>query len=168
MQTIFDLCPPRKDVLDGRLRDEDFAADLSRVVNGSAPPEYHDSALFFAYSHPTRGLNALLESVCRRLSGTAGERCLAHAGKQGEVGARLGGLRADDERKYELEEDQAFVLALLFRALAPMRSLDRIRVVADGIERMSREGASYWLGTAVRRRNPRRALAALRLPVSAS
>jgi len=73
MQTIFDLCQPRKDVLDGQLRDEDFAADLSKVVNGSAPPEYRDPALFFSYSHPTRGLKTLLDSVCRRLSGAGGE-----------------------------------------------------------------------------------------------
>lgn len=84
-----------------------------------------------------------------------------------EVGARLGGLRAGDERKYELEEDQALTLALLFRTLAPMRSLDRIRMVADGIERMSREEAGYWLGMAVHRRNPRRVLASLRLLLSA-
>jgi len=85
-----------------------------------------------------------------------------------EVGARIGGLRAGDERRYEIEEDQALTLALLFRTLAPMRSLDRIRLVADGIEQMTREEAGYWLGMAVHRRNPRRVLASLRLLLSAS
>ncbi|MDB4303986.1 DUF499 domain-containing protein, partial [Desulfosarcina sp.] len=73
MQTIFDLCQPRKDVLEGRIRDEEFAADLSKVINGAAVPEYGDPALFFRYTHPTRGLKTLLETICRRLSGVGGE-----------------------------------------------------------------------------------------------
>jgi hypothetical protein len=35
--TIFELCWPRADVLEGRIRDEDFAADLSQVLKGTAP-----------------------------------------------------------------------------------------------------------------------------------
>jgi hypothetical protein len=44
-----------------------------------------------------------------------------------------------------------------------MRSIDRIRAVADGIDEMSREEAGYWLGMAMHRKNPRRVLAALRM-----
>lgn len=73
MKTLFDLCRPRDDVLKGRIRDEEFAADLSRVVNGTAVPEYADPNLFFRYTYPTRGLKTLLETVCRRLSGKGGE-----------------------------------------------------------------------------------------------
>ena len=73
MQTIFDLCTPRKDVLAGRVKDEEFAADLAAVVNGKATKEYADPALFFRYTYPTRGLKTLLETVCRRLSGKGGE-----------------------------------------------------------------------------------------------
>ncbi|MBF0503023.1 MAG: ATP-binding protein, partial [Candidatus Riflebacteria bacterium] len=73
MTTIFDLCVPRQDVIEGRVRDEEFAADLSRVINGTAVPEYADPKLFFQYTHPTRGLKALLETACRRLSGSGGE-----------------------------------------------------------------------------------------------
>lgn len=79
------------------------------------------------------------------------------------AGVRLSGLRVGEEQPFEIEEDIALTLALLFRTLAPMRSLDRIRQVADGIEQLSREEAGYWLGMAVHRRNPRRVLAALRL-----
>ncbi len=32
MKTIFDLCEPRQDVLKGRMKDEEFAADLTSVV----------------------------------------------------------------------------------------------------------------------------------------
>ncbi|OQB37303.1 MAG: hypothetical protein BWY09_01641 [Candidatus Hydrogenedentes bacterium ADurb.Bin179] len=73
MRTIFDLCTPRDDVLAGRVKDEEFAADLAAVVNGKATKEYADSALFFKYTYPTRGLKTLLETVCRRLSGKGGE-----------------------------------------------------------------------------------------------
>ena len=73
MQKIFDLCQPREDVIHGRMRDEEFAADLSRVVTNTASPEYADPAVFFKYTYPTRGLKTLLETVCRRLSGQGGE-----------------------------------------------------------------------------------------------
>ena len=62
-----------------------------------------------------------------------------------------------------MEEDLALNLALLFRVLAPMRSIDNIRAVSDGIDKMSREEAGYWLGMAVHRVYPRRVLAALRV-----
>ena len=76
---------------------------------------------------------------------------------------RLGNLDPGETKRYDLDEDVAMTLALLFRALAPMRSIDRIETVANGIERMSREEASYWLGMAIHRSRPRRVLAALRL-----
>ena len=65
MKTIFDLCEPRADVAKGRIRDEEFAAELAGVVNGTAPPEYGDAATFLRHTHPTRGIRTLLEAVCR-------------------------------------------------------------------------------------------------------
>ena len=73
MKTIFDLCDPRQDVVEGRMRDEEFAADLASVVNGTAPREYGAPHVFFRHTHPTRGLRSLLETVCKRLSGAGGE-----------------------------------------------------------------------------------------------
>ena len=67
------------------------------------------------------------------------------------------------KRGYSLGEDSALTLGLLFRALAPMRSRDNIRAVAEGIEAMEREEAAYWLGMAMHRRRPRRVLTALRV-----
>lgn len=67
--TIYDLCRPRQDVLAGRIRDEDFAADLSQVLKGTAPELYKDPALFFANTHPTRGLKDLIKAVVGRLTG---------------------------------------------------------------------------------------------------
>lgn len=66
-----------------------------------------------------------------------------------------------------LPEDVALTLSLLFRALAPMRSRDRMRAVAEGIDAMGREEAAYWLGMAMHRTHPRRVLTALRILLTA-
>jgi hypothetical protein len=63
---------------------------------------------------------------------------------------------------HNIPEDLALNLGLLFRVLAPMRSRPRMRQVAEGVESMGKEEASYWLGMAIHRKNPRRVLTALR------
>ena len=68
--TIFDICRPRPDVLDGTLADTDFAADLAQVLTGKASADYREPGPFFANTFPTRGLKNLLANVCRRLSGS--------------------------------------------------------------------------------------------------
>jgi hypothetical protein len=73
MTTIFETCKPRADVQAGATRDEQFAADLAEVVNGTASKEYSDPATFFRHTYPTRGLKKLIETVCKRLSGKGGE-----------------------------------------------------------------------------------------------
>jgi predicted AAA+ superfamily ATPase len=67
--TVFDLCTPREDVLDGTITDSDFAANLARVLRGDATPDYLDPKRFFANTYPTEGLKGLLTNVCGRLSG---------------------------------------------------------------------------------------------------
>ena len=76
---------------------------------------------------------------------------------------QLGVLKPGNERSWPLPEETALQLGLLFRVLAPMRNLDRITQVADGIDTLSREELGYWLGMVMHRANPRRVLAALRL-----
>lgn len=66
-------------------------------------------------------------------------------------------------RAWQIPEDIALTLGLLFRALAPMRSRDNLRNVIEGIEQMGKEEAAYWLGMAMHRKNPRRVLSALRM-----
>src|ERR1043165_8188364 len=73
LPTIFSTCRPRADVLAGTVRDDEFMADLSRVVNGTAPADYLDPIAFFAKRYPTRGMKELLKAVCLRLSGKGGE-----------------------------------------------------------------------------------------------
>ncbi len=84
-----------------------------------------------------------------------------------QVGVRPGRHTSATKSGYRLTEDAALVLGLLFRTLAPMRSRDNMRAVAEGIEAMGREEAAYWLGMAMHRKNPRRVLAALRCLLTA-
>lgn len=76
---------------------------------------------------------------------------------------RLVGVPSRTGFSRPVPETLAVRLGLIFRALAPMRDRDRMWAVADGIERMEREEASYWLGMAIHREHPRRVLAGLRL-----
>jgi predicted AAA+ superfamily ATPase len=69
MKTLFEICTPRADVIAGNIRESDFAANLAQVLNGTAPREYLDPAVFFANTHPTDGLHRLLHNVLTRLSG---------------------------------------------------------------------------------------------------
>lgn len=80
-----------------------------------------------------------------------------------QAGVKLTRPATNAKRGLALTEDLALYLGLLFRALAPMRSRDRMRAIAEGIEKMDREEAAYWLGMAMHRQRPRRVLAALRL-----
>lgn len=42
-----EVAVPHEDVLMGTFQQAEFAADLSRVHDGTASPEYQDAALFF-------------------------------------------------------------------------------------------------------------------------
>lgn len=66
---LFAICEPRADVLDGALRESDFAADLSQVLRGDAPDEYKQPKLFFANTYPTKGLKNALKLVALRVLG---------------------------------------------------------------------------------------------------
>ncbi len=79
------------------------------------------------------------------------------------VGVRPGRSANRKKRAFALGEELALTLGLLFRVLAPMRSRDNMRAVAEGVEAMEREEAAYWLGMAMHRRHPRRVLTALRV-----
>ncbi|MEK0082319.1 DUF7680 family protein [Benzoatithermus flavus] len=94
-----------------------------------------------------RNLDLVEHRVLRRLS---------------QAGIRFSGREADRKEGHRIDEDVALMLGLLFRVLAPMRSRENMRAVAEGIEAMGREEAAYWLGMAMHRKNPRRVLTALR------
>lgn len=72
VKTLFDLCQPRTDVHSGHLTESDFAADLAQVIDRRAPEEYQEPAVFFANTHPTKGLKDLLSNVALRLTNQGG------------------------------------------------------------------------------------------------
>jgi predicted AAA+ superfamily ATPase len=68
-----EIAVPHEDVLKGTFQQAEFAADLSRVHQGTATPEYQDAALFFQRTFITEGMHLLLDSVVQRLAGRGGD-----------------------------------------------------------------------------------------------
>lgn len=64
---------PHDDVLHGKFQQAEFAADISRVHEGTATAEYQDPALFFQRTFITEGMRLLLDSVVKRLCGKGGD-----------------------------------------------------------------------------------------------
>lgn len=73
LQPWREVIVPHQDVLDGNVQEADFAADLTKVVQGVAPPEYRDPILFFERTVITEGMGLLLQSVVKRLAGKGGD-----------------------------------------------------------------------------------------------
>jgi hypothetical protein len=69
MRTIFDTCQPREEVLRGELREQQFAASLTRVLPGDADRVYRDPTTFFRNTYATGGLKSLLGEALGRLTG---------------------------------------------------------------------------------------------------
>ena len=130
-----------------RVRRQSAADTEYEIWQMPAPATPHLSAAARVAGLKGRNLQLVEHRVLKRLS---------RAG----VKPVLGG--GQHKRGYTLSEDLALTLGLLFRTLAPMRSRDNMRAVAEGIEAMGREEAAYWLGMAMHRKHPRRVLTALR------
>ena len=79
VETVGGLLPwrevvePHQDVATGEFQQAEFAADLAKVHNGSAPAEYRDPREFFARTYLTEGLSNLLIGAAKRLSGAGGD-----------------------------------------------------------------------------------------------
>lgn len=69
MNSIFETCQPRDEVLRGDLREQQFAASLTKVLRGNADDVYGDPDTFFANTYPTSGLRSLLAEALGRLTG---------------------------------------------------------------------------------------------------
>ena len=68
-----EIAKPHPDVLAGTFLQSDFAADISQVVNGTAPDEYLNPEAFYARTYVTEGMKQLLVTVAQRLSGKGGD-----------------------------------------------------------------------------------------------
>ncbi|BAZ91524.1 MULTISPECIES: DUF7680 family protein [Cylindrospermopsis] len=74
----------------------------------------------------------------------------------------LPNMQRGKKKEFEIDEENALRMGLMFRVLAPMRNRENMCCCAEGIEAMGKEEAAYWLGMAMHRKNPRRVLMALR------
>ncbi len=68
-----EVVEPHQDVATGEFQQAEFAADLAKVHNGSAPTEYSDPTEFFSRTYLTEGLSNLLLGASKRLSGASGD-----------------------------------------------------------------------------------------------
>ncbi|MBF9033364.1 DUF499 domain-containing protein [Rhodobacterales bacterium HKCCE2091] len=68
-----EVVEPHQDVATGEFQQAEFAADLAKVHNGSAPSEYRNPREFFARTYLTEGLSTLLVGAAKRLSGGGGD-----------------------------------------------------------------------------------------------
>jgi len=73
MKAFHTIAIPHKDILEGRLTLDIYAADLHQVSLNSGPDEYRDSKKFFQKTYLTNGLNNLLSVVEKRLHGKGGD-----------------------------------------------------------------------------------------------
>ena len=68
-----EIIQPHHDVSSGRFVQAEFAANLSDVLRGTAPPEYGDAREFFRRTFMTAGLRDLVVNGVKRLSGAGGD-----------------------------------------------------------------------------------------------
>lgn len=73
MTAFHTIAIPHKDILQGRLTMDIFAADLWEVNQNRGPEEYKDSDIFFEKTYLTEGLANLLSIVEKRLLGRGGD-----------------------------------------------------------------------------------------------
>lgn len=79
VETVAGLLPwrevvtPHDDVASGDFKQAEFAADMAKVHNGSAPQEYSKPKEFYARTYLTDGLSVMLCHAAKRLSGSGGD-----------------------------------------------------------------------------------------------
>lgn len=73
MKSFHTIAVADKDIIEGRLTMDVFAADLWETYQGRATPEYKDPKLFFEKTYITKGLKNLLTVVEARLKGEGGD-----------------------------------------------------------------------------------------------
>ncbi len=73
MKPFSTIAIPHKDILEGKLTMDVFAADLWEVFRGRAQEEYQDPAVFFRKTYITAGLKNLLNIAEKRLKGRGGD-----------------------------------------------------------------------------------------------
>jgi len=66
-----------------------------------------------------------------------------------KAGHAIGAFRPTEQKPLMLPEDAGVRLSLLAMALKPLRKLERIREIGEGVAEMSREEVTYWFSKAL-------------------
>ena len=69
MPAFHEISVPHRDILEGKLTLETYAAKLWDVFNNEGPEEYRDPKIFFQRTYKTKNLEKILKSVKSRLDG---------------------------------------------------------------------------------------------------
>ncbi len=73
MRFFYTIAVPHKDILEGRLTMDVWAANLWEVSQGRGPDEYRDPVRFFEKTFRTQGLENIMNIVSKRLNGQGGD-----------------------------------------------------------------------------------------------
>ncbi len=73
MRSFHTIAVPHRDILEGRLTMDVFAADLWEVYKGRGSDEYKDGEQFFRKTYQTEGIRNILAIVEKRLTGMGGD-----------------------------------------------------------------------------------------------
>ena len=73
MKPFHTVAIPHRDILEGRLTMDIFAADLWETFTLRAPEDYRDPDIFFEKTYLTEGLKNIMDIVERRLKGLGGD-----------------------------------------------------------------------------------------------
>jgi len=72
MKPFYTVAVPHKDILEGRLNLDVYAADLWEVFKGRSIPEYQDEGEFFNKTYMTEGLDSLIKKIEAQLTKNTG------------------------------------------------------------------------------------------------
>jgi len=73
MNAFHTIAIPHRDILEGRLTMDIFAADLWEAYHNRGPAEYRDADTFFQKTYLTQGLQNLISVIQKRIEGRGGD-----------------------------------------------------------------------------------------------
>lgn len=120
----------------------------------------HSECYRTTISRDEHGRISSIEVIATNLDGKIraiqvnGNRVAQITGPVQEVlrGANVRGRQWTSTKPFDLAPGPGAHLELLLRAVKPLRRIDRVATVADGVAGMSREESAYWHAQTFRRR----------------
>ena len=137
-----EIATPHKDVLEGSFKQSEFAADITQVATGEAPPEYQDAEKFFSRTFITEGMRLLLVSVAQRIAAQGGDPVI-------QLQTAFGGgkthtlLAVYHFARYQGDKSQLFGITAVLKE-AGIKELPAARMaIVDGIRYSPSQAREY-------------------------